>query len=331
MTISSAQLIGRVFVVGMPRSGTKLFRDMIGQHSSIRALDVETEFLPMLVARLSGFGDLSQHRQFMCFFDSIKSLPYFVYRREQGHVIDPSEWFAACERHDAAGIFDALMRVEVAPPQGGLWLDKSPSYIGHLELLTNLYVDAKVVHIVRDVRDHCLSMKKAWGKSMLRAAQRWRDDVGAALDVSHRLTGKVLLVRYEDLLRDPDSSMRRVSEFLGIEFEPEMCGPGRVTENLGSAAGKKELARDNAGSYLRKMHPQDRASIEAVAGDVMDRLGYIRERPGCPVVVLPAWRLTILRLYDAVRLLQFEIRERGFVKGLLFRFHYAMSTGNRFR
>ena len=40
---------GPLFIVGMPRSGTKLLRGLLNQHPRIRIPDFETEFAPFLV------------------------------------------------------------------------------------------------------------------------------------------------------------------------------------------------------------------------------------------------------------------------------------------
>src|SRR5262245_12693694 len=45
---------GPMFIVGMPRSGTKLLRGLLDQHPRIRILQTETEFLPFLSAWVDG-------------------------------------------------------------------------------------------------------------------------------------------------------------------------------------------------------------------------------------------------------------------------------------
>lgn len=39
--------------------------------------------------------------------------------------------------------------------------------------------------------------------------------------------GRLLVVTYEDLMRDPEATARRLCDFLGVEFEPEMLYPDR--------------------------------------------------------------------------------------------------------
>ena len=46
-------LRGPLFIAGMPRSGTKLLRDLLNQHSEISIPEVETHFIPLFIKKFS--------------------------------------------------------------------------------------------------------------------------------------------------------------------------------------------------------------------------------------------------------------------------------------
>ena len=50
---------GPLFIIGMPRSGTKLLRGLLNQHPQIGIPLSETEFLPWLVKCFPDYGDIS--------------------------------------------------------------------------------------------------------------------------------------------------------------------------------------------------------------------------------------------------------------------------------
>ena len=125
--------------------------------------------------------------------------------------------------------------------------------------------DGRVVHIVRDVRDYCLSIHQAWRKDMLRAAQRWVDRIDAVV------SEEVLQVRYEDLLENPEGELRRVCDCLDLEFEPGMVELEHSVENLGDARGKIGIQSGNRSKYLESMDPKLRERIEALAGPTLNR------------------------------------------------------------
>jgi hypothetical protein len=153
----------------MPRSGTKLLRRLLNQQSAIAIPAIETEFLPYLVSKHSTYGDISKPDVFHLMYKEMVKLPYFIYQRKRGDLVSEAACHKNCRSFTPSGVFEALVRTQLKLPydSGIIWGDKSPSYIHHLPLIKRLYPKAKFIHIVRDVRDYCLSIQKAWGKKAL--------------------------------------------------------------------------------------------------------------------------------------------------------------------
>jgi Sulfotransferase family len=323
----SNSFAGPLFIVGMPRSGTKLLRGLLNRHSRIGVADIETEFLPWMARRFARFGDLRQRARFDAFHAAMLRHSYFRLRREQGGLVGAQCWHAACADYSAAGVFEALMRLEVdAPPGSGrIWGDKSPSYIDDLPLLKQLYPAAKVLHIVRDVRDYCLSTHQAWGKDMLRAAQRWADGVRQARKDGADLGPDYLELRYEDLLERTEAELRRVCAFLGVEFEPAMLELGRPAENLGDARGASKVVRGNSGKW-HAMQPQTLARVEEIAGAALLEFGYalaLRQRAPRRLGRL---EMRLAQLRDGWRLVRAERNGWGLWRRALFHLRYFAAT-----
>ena len=99
-----------VFIIGMPRSGTKLLRELLNSHSRIEIPSGETEFLPYWVSNWSKYGDLSNFQTFRQFYETIIALPYFIYMKEQSTLIDCEQWYRNCQNFSTAGVFEALIR-----------------------------------------------------------------------------------------------------------------------------------------------------------------------------------------------------------------------------
>ena len=90
---------------------------------------------------------------------------------------DMESWFQGITKWDYAGVVEAYYKQYAENKHAQIWGDKTPGYLSHIPLLKRLYPQAKFIHIIRDVRDYCLSIHKAWNKNILRAAQRWSDDI----------------------------------------------------------------------------------------------------------------------------------------------------------
>lgn len=299
---------GPLFLVGAPRSGTKLLRDLVKQHPLIGIPDYETEFLPRLTRK--DFGDLSDSRNFNAFYAWVSRNMYFRYMEDEGRLISADTWYRACETHDVTGVFEALCRVDGQVPYGsaGVWGDKSPNYRSHLPLLKSLWPEARFVHIVRDVRDVCMSSHKAWGKHVLRNAQRWADEVA---DCCHSGVEDYLQLRYEDLLEDPTRELTRIARHCGLDFDERMLRPERPSENLGDTKGQVGIVAGNTGKWKTRMPPHTQRQVEAVCGTLLDELGYERAYPEEPQRRFSRAQMTRWKLEDGVSLFRFRVRDWG--------------------
>lgn len=323
---------GPLFIVGMPRSGTKLLRTLLNEHPKVFIPNVETHFLPHWQEEWASFGDLSNQHNFATFYEVVNRLPYFSYLGENQKIISQSDWYRQCESYSLSDVYKALVMHDALydGSTGAVWGDKTPSYIGHMMLLKDLFPSARFIHIVRDVRDFCLSSKQAWGKSMLRAAQLWADGVGNALSDGDSMGSAHLRLRYEDLVNETETQLRKVCHFIGIDFDPSMLSPGAITENLGDAKGLRGVMSGNTEKYITRMGVRTREKIESIAATQLRALGYPVSYSG-EVRRLPAVHLTLLKTSDGFNLLRFEAANRGVFEALKLRWRLYAVSGNRKR
>lgn len=302
----------------MPRSGTKLLRSLLSEHSRIAIPPFETEFFPYWVAHWSKFGDISDYSKFKKFYTAMLKFPYFIYCESAGKLIDSRKWFEVCHDYSPAGVFEALVRHDVMSlsiKEKTLWGDKSPSYINHLPLLKSHFPVAKFIHIVRDVRDYCLSINKAWGKNMMRAAQRWVDCIEGVKLVSKYFPSDYLEIRYEDLLNKPESELRNICFFLDIQFDSRILHLSATSENIGDAKGQVEIMKDNKGKYKKKMKSVLQKHIEAIAGSLLTSLDY-------PVVYpsktqrLSKNEMFFYKVLDGVNIAYTSVKRRGLLEAV---------------
>jgi hypothetical protein len=275
---SANHFAGPLFLVGMPRSGTKLLREILLQHGQVAIPRVETEFLPELVRYIEVRGGTVANRQdFERLYQWVRAFPYFRYCAEQGELITAQRWWDFCKDRSAAGIFEALVRHDAGAPSGseGMGGDKSPSYITCIWKLAAWFPHGRIIHIVRDVRDHVASVRDAWGKDLLRAAQRWNDDTLAAAGQGAHLAWRFKTVRYEDLVLDPETQVARLCEFLDIDFRRSMLSWSRSPENIGDARGATSVVRSGVARYESRLTKQELRAIESIAAGAMETFGYV--------------------------------------------------------
>ncbi len=81
--MKAERFAGPVFIIGMPRSGKKLLRDLLNQNSKIGIPIYEASCIPHMVDRFGdppGFGD---DRAFHQFYDEFAQGSFF--QQYQGH------------------------------------------------------------------------------------------------------------------------------------------------------------------------------------------------------------------------------------------------------
>lgn len=143
-------------------------------------------------------------------------------------------WELDLDAHEVAGLARCASVGELASaladhyavraggrPRGSVtaWVDHTPWNLRHAVLLAEAMPEARFVHIVRDGRAVAASvMPLAWGPNdALAAAHWWTENVALALVAEQRLgPGRVLRIRYEDLVDDPERVTAEVLAFAGL-------------------------------------------------------------------------------------------------------------------
>ena len=308
------------FLVGNPRSGTKLLRELLNVSPDIWMSDGESHFIPKYTRRVARFGDLQDRDNFRRLTDALRGTRVFWHWKRRGINLDTAEWYDACPRHDWPGVIEGLFRCihryEIPNPRVPfdqiVWGDKTPVYMREIPLLAELFPHARFVHILRDPRDCCLSTETAWGNAPVRTAAEWADRTRRCRAAGQALgPGRYLELRYEDLTVDVRKELGRVFDFLGVPTPADAGKLFRVPENLGTAKGQTQVVAGNAAKWKQKMAPDLRRTIEGLTGDLLETYRYEREYPELPVRTLPAAELLAYRLRDAWFQLRFRRKELG--------------------
>lgn len=278
-------------VIGCPRSGTTLLERMLDAHGQI-AMAHETHWIARYGRRRYGLGP--KRSVTPALLDVLYGDKRFVRVAPGRRAIEgwldqgPLSYEELVDR-----VFTRFGDAMGAPVVG----DKSTGgYIHDLGRLHSVCPQAKIIHLVRDGRDVCLSMLD-WPKAE-RAAGRfpmWRDDpvattaawwrwqVLGAREAGAGLGSQVYReIRYEHLIADPETACRHICEFLGLPFEPAMTtfASGRTSRSSGRSANRAWLPpTPGVRDWRRDMPRRDSEIFEAIAGDALEVLGYERRHP----------------------------------------------------
>lgn len=273
-----------VFLVGCPRSGTSLLRDLLRSHPRL-AFPSESHFIPSFYR---GFGDPRSDRAARNLAARIRRL---MWVRRWNLDLDPSI-LAHCRSFSGlvSGLYCEFARRKGKPR----WGDKTPEYVTEIPLLFELFPAARVVHLYRDGRDVARSWIAApFGPASTHgAASAWRRMVTAGRHAGQGFPDSYLEVRYESLVGEPEATMRQVCAFIGEDFDPAVLRPTRLPFKLRrqliatrpwlSPTLETEVVCTRAESWRRDMARKDRQVFEWAAGALLSELGYETEGVSCP-------------------------------------------------
>jgi tetratricopeptide (TPR) repeat protein len=189
-----------IFVVGLPRSGSTLVEQILASHS-----DVEGTFeLPNVLTIVREFD-----------------------HADAGHDAYPEFVGSAAPQR-----FEQLGRryiEETVPIRSGRrrFIDKMPNNFSHVGLIHCMLPRATIIDVRRHPLDSCFSTFKQYfaeGQSFSYDLSDLGRYYRCYLDLMEHwdeaLPGRVLHVSYENLVRDPETQIRRLLEHCGLDFEP---------------------------------------------------------------------------------------------------------------
>lgn len=218
-----------IFIVGAPRSGTKLLRSLLNNHPNI-SLGHEGNYIPALVRRFGVDADLSQLSLQRGIYREFSRTASYSTQVERGSGLSEAAFMSAlasCKARDSSvtwsSIFEVLLRASGPYPEARIYGDKSHGYITAVALLRTLFDNVRFIFIVRDPRDQALSALKTWGRNPLRSAYHWSSVARYAYQFGFDTAPDVINVRYEDLTDDTDNELERICAFLQVPYEPGMA------------------------------------------------------------------------------------------------------------
>jgi len=315
---------GPIFIVGRPRSGTKLLRSLLNGHSRISIPFWESNFIPRYINKHHEFGNIETFKNFVKFFKFFEKIEFF--RKINNHpeyagIVECNQWYSEIKDYSYSGAISAFFKMYAKRENKSIWGDKSPGYMLYSKELKKLFPESKFIHIIRDVRDHCLSIMNAWNWNPYRAAQYWNDSIKKCRkDARSFLKNDYYEIKYENLIENPDVELVKLCKFLNINYENKMQQMDKPTENLGDAKGAKIILSQNKTKWHHKMSDNMVRKIETISFEMLIGLNYeiFYAKKGKR---LTRKEMMITRAQDTLNRFKFDCKyQGGFLKAVEYRF-----------
>lgn len=177
-------------------------------------------------------------------------------------------------------------------------IDKQIKYTYYPEKILKILPNAKYIILTRHYLDTIATWRKrnlANTNQIAYLAQIWQTAYSSLMPYIQQQHPQFILLRYEDLVQNPEQELRRVCAFIGKDFRPEMLGfhksvntffeQAEINTNTNEylfidklkdfhSSMRKPVNTENIGIWQQKLSPNEVAIANAICRNTALSFGY---------------------------------------------------------
>lgn len=243
-----------VFIVAAPRSGTTLIQAILNAHPQTLGFDYETSiFTSQNIFNKSRYTRVLSEREIDRLFETST---------------------------DVVDFFDKFTKT-LADGRDAKIIEKTPHHITRLGFILKHFPRANVLHVYRDGRDAYCSARAYQNIKRARDigtyARYWAKCIASRR--KHGNHPKILDMSYEEFTKSPESSLKKVLHFIGLDYQPGLLDANTYGKYYRAANPNfKKLSEpintSSLGRWRTELTSEEVARFEKVAGHQLQALGY---------------------------------------------------------
>ncbi|MEZ5001469.1 MAG: sulfotransferase [Chitinophagales bacterium] len=273
-----------IFIGGVQRAGTTLLVKMLSKNTAVSFLPQETHLFPLLwntSGHLKGFRSPEELSDYLA--ENLPAVNYGWVNAKDflAKICDTikKQQFLPATTEDLLAFILKLWELE--QPSDVIVGEKTPAHVYYARKKLKEFPKCKMVLMCRDPRAAALSeLIKLQNNtrierdfSVFTFIVRWATAVAVSKQLAKR--DQVIFIRYEDLIIEPETTLKKVTDFLGIAYHKEMLDVG-VTNSSFQDTKQKGISFNEANlSRWETELPSDLiALINYHLKEEMNNLGY---------------------------------------------------------
>lgn len=286
-----------LFIVGNSRSGTSMMSRIIGKNSEIYTFRHEIHFFEEQLEPCKENETLQQDKsnELFCWLLCVYREGYLKhgspkkYRDDAVKVL--SNYGTALTAVDVYKIF---LQHTADEQKANIICEQTPRYLLFADTIFKFFPDAFVLNMVRDPRDILLSQKNKWRVRYLGAKNvipfqesvrswinyhpftislLWKRSIETAL--RHQNNPRFITIRYEDMVANPEDTLKNLCNRVGIEFQSAMLNITVKGSSTTKASSKRDGVVDFRGKWKNGGLSKTEIFIcEKILGPYMGKFGY---------------------------------------------------------
>lgn len=210
-----------IFLISQPRAGSTLTQRVLGSHQEIHTVSEPWIMLHPLYA-LRGDGYQTEYSV----QNSKKALDSFL-----GLYPEGEDAYVRGVRQMYLNLYGGLLQGS----EKKFFLDKTPRYYHILPELYRTFPEAKYIFLLRNPLAILCSIFKTFIQDCWWRIQYYQSDLLKAPSLIARgipeFQDKCTVLRYEDLLVNPEKEVKTICNFLNVSFDPEIIRYGQSCDS----------------------------------------------------------------------------------------------------
>jgi hypothetical protein len=243
-----------IFIVGMPRSGTTLLQGILCNSKKYFPMP-ETHFFSRVAYGLPEKNLSRENREQMG----------RILKRKSKISVDENVWQRFQTQKE---IFEYLIG-GFNKHRKGTFLEKTPRHVYFYSQILKHYPDAKFICMIREPRNtvsSLLTMSRKRQKSVIRISLFYNKIANAIIKIMHNRN--VLVVKYENLVNQPDQALKNICQFIHLPFDSKLiqtvAAPAEIISEHEAWKNKNvdiKTIQQNDTERWREVFSEDQASL----------------------------------------------------------------------
>lgn len=268
------------FIIGSERSGSNLLRLILNAHPAL-CVPHPPHILKYFAPLAESYGDLADPVRLARLVADVRGL--IAAHIHPWEMLPSEAELVGAKPRSLVALFLAVYDAHCRWAGKRRWGCKSTFVIDHLDEVLAVCPEARFLWLVRDPRDVAASSRRSlfspfhpWFTARLWQRQQYEGLRGMVVYPKN-----FLLLRYEELLADPEATVRQLCAFLGEEFDPAMLeyhrsAAARQSSELSACWRNTGLPiqANNRERYRQELSPAEIALVESECGRLLDYFGY---------------------------------------------------------
>jgi len=267
-----------IFIGGLDRCGKTTLRAFLVSHPNISIPAVGSNMWTYFYGQ---FGNLSNQENFERCLKAMLHYKHVRFLNPDADQIRRKFWQGKSTYGRLFGLFLEQFAEREGKPR---WGEQTGLIERYADIVFNAYPEGRMIHMIRDPRDRYMESLKMWPNGKGRAggaAARWFYTTTLANRNLKKYPKQYKVIRFEDLVRQPEATLQDICDFIGERYSPEMLAMSGALEHRAKLLREMEidtqvspLSQNHIGQYRTGLPKPELAFMQGISKNSLRRFGY---------------------------------------------------------